>query len=96
MIRICRRDKTSLCVRGHAGSAEYGHDLICAAVSALVVTLAVNLQGFSRKKILLESGKADLACPCTPEAEPVFDCIWKGFKLLAQMYPEYLSLGGRG
>ena len=36
-------------VRGHAGSAEEGKDLVCAAVSALVLTAAANVRRMEDK-----------------------------------------------
>lgn len=36
----------SLTVSGHAGAAPHGEDLVCAAVSALVETLALGLERF--------------------------------------------------
>ena len=33
----CDKDLKSLTVKGHANSAPYGEDLVCAAISAIVV-----------------------------------------------------------
>jgi len=92
MIRIYRPEKTKVTLRGHAGSAEHGHDLICAAVSALVLTLAYNVADFPQPKLWLDPGDTQLACPAAAEAVQAFDCIWKGFQLLAELYPEYIQI----
>ena len=34
-------------VKGHAGAGRFGEDIVCAAVSALVETLAIGLQAYS-------------------------------------------------
>lgn len=94
MITVEKMGKTHIRVRGHAGSAEYGHDLVCAAVSALAVALAANLQEVPEKEILLESGNACLSCPCTPEGKQLFDCFWKGFQILGDLFPENVQIMG--
>ena len=54
---------TSLKVTGHANSAEYGHDLVCSAVSAVVTGGFNNLQDIKSFDIVLEEGNASLeAC----------------------------------
>lgn len=92
MIAIRRPAPTRITLRGHAGSGEFGRDLVCAAVSALALTLAENLKYQCRPGICLRPGDADLSCVCTPEAERLFDSFWHGFRLLAQMYPESVQL----
>jgi len=91
VIEIRCRGPAQITLRGHAGSAEYGHDLICAAVSALVMALAENLRDFPGREIRLESGNASLACPHTPEAEGIFACFRKGFQLLGELFPEHVQ-----
>ena len=88
MIRICRFGKTSITIRGHACSAPYGQDLVCCAVSALTLTLAVNLEQIGTPVICLQPGYTEISSVRTSEAVQVFDCIWKGFEVFAQMFPE--------
>jgi len=109
MIRVAYcRGLCRVVIQGHAHSAEVGHDLVCAAVSALAYTLAGNVRELeSRGKvrrafIRLESGEAQIRCvPAAQQKEQVrqvFDGICLGFRLLAQRYPEYVVwevYGGR-
>lgn len=92
MIRICRLGKTRMSLRGHANSADYGQDLVCAAASALAMTLGENLKQMEQPEICLQSGDTELSCVSTLEAEQVFDCIWKGFQLLAEIYPDHIRI----
>ena len=78
----------SLRIWGHAGSGEPGRDLICAAVSALTLTLAANVEGKEKAEIILHPGNSRISC--TPDAAEVFDCICMGFDLLARRFPEYV------
>ena len=49
MICITRHNTTAVTVEGHACADDYGKDLVCAAVSALVLTLEANLKRMHRK-----------------------------------------------
>lgn len=85
---------------GHAGSGEYGHDLVCAAVSILMRTLEkcaidCRLNGEIEKD--KEEGLYRVRCmPKYPfqtnDTLHVFYVILKGFKLLAAQYPEHVTL----
>lgn len=88
MIRITRQGATCVTLKGHAGSAEYGKDLVCAAVSALALTLAANVEGKENAEVSLQPGNSRISC--TPDAAGVFDCICKGFQLLAERFPEHV------
>jgi len=55
----------SVRIKGHAGAAEKGKDLVCAGVSALAYTLAQNVVDFSDKlkskpTIILNEGNANI------------------------------------
>ena len=88
----------SISIDGHARSGEPGHDLVCAAVSTLVYTLAANVQDLAANKsvrdvsVELESGKAHIQCkPATrvkAVVEIVYNAVCVGFALLAKNYPK--------
>jgi uncharacterized protein YsxB (DUF464 family) len=88
-------------VHGHACSAPTGHDLVCAAVSALALTLAGNVSYMQAQDavhevvIKLEEGNAEIKC--TPYRQhkdsvaQIYCAICVGFELLATKYPENIS-----
>ena len=90
-------ERMQLRVRGHAGYAPEGQDIVCAAVSALVYTLAQNLaltlcdEDYSAR---LEDGDAyiearppaELAVSC----QRIFMVIVNGLNLLANQYDQYV------
>ena len=88
MIRITRVSPACVTLEGHALSDVYGKDLICAAVSALALTLAANAEDLEEAEILLEPGNSRISC--SPDAAGMFDCICKGFQLLAEKFPEHV------
>lgn len=84
-------------IKGHAGSGEPGHDLICAAVSALCNTLEVNLQRLEDIGFLagyhaeIKPGKAKFVFKATEGNQAVVrntvNNIAVGFELLAKNAP---------
>jgi uncharacterized protein YsxB (DUF464 family) len=87
--------------KGHAKSAPVGHDLVCAAVSALVLTLAGNVAYMEAQEAVrnvvtvLDEGNAEIQC--TPyrrhkeSVEKTYSAICLGFELLATKYPQNIS-----
>ena len=102
MINI-RFDGLSMEATGHAGYAEKGKDIVCAAASALFYAAAecLSQMGSWEKMvecpvILMRPGYVKLACePRTTsqeEAELLFNFLETGCRLLAEEYPEYISV----
>lgn len=98
---IYNRNQPSVSIEGHAGSAEAGHDLVCASVSILAYTLSSLLKSMDENKqvhnisIDMANGEALISCePAEEYFHPVrlvFDTICTGFDLLAQEYPENVN-----
>ncbi len=92
------RNAFRVTVSGHAGAGEYGKDPVCAAVSALTLTLGANvadlcLQENAEKPALLTApGAAEIACTPKPGMAEVttlmFDTVCQGFSLLQRLYPK--------
>lgn len=88
-------------VTGHALSGEKGHDLVCAAASALTLTAAANVAGFvnqgnGRDQVLkLNEGDAEISCVPVHRmknvATLIMDTIATGYELLQAHYPENLE-----
>ena len=103
---IYYRDYNRVTVDGHAGAGPEGHDLVCAAVSAIALTLAGNVSYMEAQEavhdvtIRLDEGSAEIQC--TPyrrykdSAHQIFRAVCVGFELLATKYPEHISYGVRG
>lgn len=97
MIRIVYdRGEHSVRIRGHAGSGEAGHDLVCAAVSILAYTLASYIMNMEKDgaathaTATLRSGEAEIACTPIPERRGeitrVMDALCEGFAILKESY----------
>lgn len=88
-------------VRGHAGTAPAGQDLVCAAVSTLTYTLAENvaqlhqLGKVAEPEIRLENGDAEISCVPAGAYKNIvmafFEAVCIGFALLKEKYPDVIS-----
>ena len=93
-------------VEGHAGSGPEGHDLVCASVSALALTLAGNVSYMEAQRavndVVIKLGEGNAEIQCTPHrrykdsAGQIFRAVCVGFELLATKYPENISYEVRG
>lgn len=102
MIRIVyHRKYHRVTVDGHAQSGEVGHDLVCAAVSALAYTLGAaiaNMEAAGQVRNAVadfKSGHAELACRAPHRLNAtvtlVFDTVCAGFTLIAGRYRENVT-----
>ena len=95
------RDLNRVTVTGHAGSAEKGHDLVCASASMLAYTLAANVASMADagqvREPIMDLKEGDTVISCAPKSNLkasvtlVFDSVCVGFDLLAYQHPEYIS-----
>lgn len=92
------RQSMSIAMEGHALSAEYGKDLICAAESMLIMCLEKRLRDFGESVMLTVSkspGRVYIEARPGEEAETrcraCFDTIYAGFVLLAEYEPEHVQ-----
>lgn len=105
MTRVCFReyyDRTLISVEGHSGFGENGTDIVCSAVSALAFTLANCIQdeeGDDRLKLnknIVRDGYVFFEFEVFPFAreriEGMTEAIMTGFLMLAEKYPEYVSV----
>ena len=79
-------------VKGHAQAGEYGADTVCAALSALVCTLAEAVKTPGSAAIRLQPGDAYIAAaprPCCAAAvRAAFETVCCGLQLVADSYPQ--------
>lgn len=83
---------------GHAGYAPKGHDIVCAAFSALSLTLdrAVNALTDDDIQISIESGKMNAQWQrASPQGQLLINAYIEGVKALAENYPEYIKVQAR-
>ncbi len=94
----------TLRVKGHAGAAENGKDIICASATILAYTLAQNIQGAENRGLLkyaptvkLREGNSIITCRAKDdeaytELLHTYLVVQTGYQLLAHNYPQYVAV----
>ena len=86
----------TLVVLGHANYAEYGKDIVCAGVSALVQALIgwieensykVNCIGIDR-----QDGEFIISCDGGDDVAAVFNMVSIGLSQIADSYPDHVQI----
>lgn len=82
--------------RGHAGYAESGSDIVCAAVSVLTTTCINALESVAGviPEMEAEEGRMRLALPADAghDAQVILLSMLQGLRDVAESYPRYLQL----
>ena len=89
-----------LSVKGHAGAAPAGEDLVCAAASILAWTLADTVTETAEfyGHVRVREHGAEITVRAAPEEDceercrAVFETVARGFSLLAEKHPEYIRM----
>lgn len=97
MIKITyHKARHELAATGHAGYNEAGKDIVCAAVTALMLTAAQFAEANSKAEIRTEPGDLYVRCLCSPRwsgpVELVLSAIAGGLARTAREYPEYAEM----
>ena len=99
MVRVkytAEKNKHTLAVLGHAGYGEYGKDIVCAGVSALVLALAgwVENNHCETKCISIDEhgGEVLIACKGDKETAAVFNMTMIGLEQIANSYPDHVQI----
>lgn len=87
-------------IKDHAGYADYGQDIVCAAISALSQTAVMGLTEVVGVECQVEIREAYLACRLPrdisaevwQQSQVVLRTLAKGLKAIAAEYPDYLSV----
>ena len=86
-----KKGRAVLEIRGHADYGEYGKDIVCAAVSALVASLAISLERREGVVCLLHSGYARMESSHCSHLE-LFRFVVRGLKRIELLYPYNFSI----
>ena len=94
-VTVLRQDNLikSIEINGHAGSGPKGHDLVCAAVSAIITGGANALPNKNNYKIVLESGHALIAMKENDEdGNKVLSTVWVQLKTVEESYSQFIRI----
>lgn len=92
---VVEADNYGITVDGHAGYAESGKDIVCAAVSAITQTLVVSLDNFTSDRITHVEYDGHIRIDYKDLSERgklLVDSFFIGICGVANAYPEYLEI----
>lgn len=93
---VVKVGESGLTVEGHAGYAEAGKDIICAAVSILVQNLIKSIEDLTEEEIQYElgSGRVDIKYGnLSEQGKLLVDSFFIGVCAVANAYgPEYVQI----
>ena len=100
MIRVQVRKKQDSYISfesiGHAGFAEEGQDIVCAAVSALIITTFNAMEKFTAEQFTAEDRDGQVKVVFreenTNEGRLLMDTLLLGLTEIREEYPEYLKV----
>lgn len=106
MIHVCffrESGKSKVSIRGHAGYAPLGKDIVCAAASMLGSALLETLRqeekraGIRGLSVLRDGGRLELEFfPLSVErVDLLLKAFENGFAMLSREYPDYVTLDRR-
>lgn len=96
---LCDGKAVGFQVRGHANCGEYGSDLVCAAISAVVQTAILGITDVLKLEAGVSISEGDTTCILAKDtsdadlekAQIVFDTMQKGLKSIALSRPRTLK-----
>ena len=86
----------TLTASGHANYAEYGKDIVCAGVSAIVQALIGWIEENSWKSDIIcvdpKEGEVRIACEGGEDVAAVFSMASIGLEQIANSYPDHVQI----
>ena len=86
------RDHHCLRIRGHAGYAPAGSDIVCAGVSALSLALLAYLRQTGEGDGTERSGEMTLRCRRTEKTDGAVQTALTGYLQIAGTYPQHVEV----
>ena len=90
---------TGFCIKGHAGYSKYGHDVVCAGVSAISQTAYIGLKHFLVRtfEATIKEGYLEIMLPELPPeefeaAEVILTTMLMGLESLREGYPKFIVI----
>lgn len=94
MIEISRFEG-GITIKGHAGYAPHGQDIVCAGVSTLAQTLIASIEALTEDAIQydIQPGWLELKFgKLSANAQLLFDSFFVGIEMIADNYPNNVTL----
>lgn len=94
MIEV-KQNSGNITIKGHAGYAPHGQDIVCAAVSTLAQNLIASIEALTDAEIQydMQPGLVEIRYGALPEAAQLLvKSFFVGVRLIADNYPENVRI----
>ena len=97
-MRAHNKSVVGFSIKGHAGMAEHGQDIVCAAVSALAQTALLGLTMYLKRdvsyKMKKQSGRLSVKLNGKPDVrtDVVFETMLLGLLEIKKLHSEYITI----
>lgn len=94
MIEISHQDNT-ITVKGHAGYAPHGQDIVCASISVLIQVFVASVEELSDDTLKCEMrpGNAVISYKNLSEkSRTLLDSFLLGCRMIANAYPQHVRI----
>ena len=94
MIEV-KRNSGSITIKGHAGYAPHGQDIVCAAVSTLVQNMVITITELTKDEIQydMQPGAVEIRYGnLSADAQLLVDSFFIGIRLIANEYPSNVQV----
>lgn len=82
--------RTGFTIKGHAGYARYGYDVVCAGISTLVFTF---LRCVDTQDLKIDNGLVKCSFQELKDNDYIYyDYLITGLEMIAEQYPDYLEV----
>lgn len=93
---VIQMDRHGVTITGHAGYGPPGKDIVCAAVSVLVQTLAASAKQLTADHMEVEcrEGFARISCDgnLSEGTRLLMNSFFVGIQMIADTYPQYVRM----
>lgn len=92
---VIRVREDGVTIEGHANYAEYGKDIVCAGMTAIMRTFVKSIEDLTEDKIeyKISSGKVDIHYRnLSAKSKTLVDSFFVGICMIANEYPEYVKI----
>lgn len=92
---LVTRSPNRITLKGHAGYAQQGEDIVCAAVSILAQTLIKSVEDLTTGKIQysISPGSVDIKHGnLSASAQTLMDSFFIGIRMIADEYPDNVRI----
>jgi uncharacterized protein YsxB (DUF464 family) len=94
-LTVIKRTEAGISISGHAGYAEHGKDIVCAAVSVMAQNLIRSIEELTEDKIEYYIGPGSINIEfgeLSEEARLLMDSFYIGAAMISEEYPENVTI----